>query len=86
MICKSCESNNLSYYAGEVAMRAPGLKNIDNPPVLVFPEFIVCLDCGNVEFAVNGAELRLLAQHRTIPLDIPRHCVSLNSHMPDQAK
>ena len=40
----------------------PGLKNIDKPVVWVFPELIVCLDCGKAEFAVPEAELRLLAK------------------------
>jgi len=39
-----------------------GLKNIDKPVVLVFPELVVCLDCGTAEFAVPEAELRLLAK------------------------
>jgi hypothetical protein len=40
----------------------PGLKNIDKPVVWVFPELIVCLDCGKAEFTVPEAELRLLAK------------------------
>jgi hypothetical protein len=40
----------------------PGLKNIDKPIVWVFPELVVCLDCGNAEFAVPEAELRQLAK------------------------
>ena len=39
-----------------------GLKNIDKPVVWVFPELVVCLDCGTAEFAVPKAELRLLAK------------------------
>jgi hypothetical protein len=37
-----------------------GLKNIDKPVVWVFPEIVVCLDCGMAEFAVPEAELRQL--------------------------
>ena len=41
----------------------PELKNIDKPPVVwVFPEVVVCLDCGTAEFAVPEAELRQLAK------------------------
>jgi hypothetical protein len=40
----------------------PGLKNIDKPVVWVFPELVVCLDCGIAEFAVPEAELRVLAK------------------------
>jgi hypothetical protein len=39
-----------------------GLKNIDKPVVWVFPELIVCLDCGTAQFAVPEAELRRLAE------------------------
>jgi len=45
-----------------MALHAPGLKNIDEPVVWVFPELIVCLDCGAAEFAVPEAELQLLAK------------------------
>jgi hypothetical protein len=48
-----------------MAIRSPGLKNIDKPTVWVFPELIVCLDCGMAEFVVPEAELRLLPE-RTV--------------------
>jgi hypothetical protein len=38
----------------------PGLKYIDTV-VWVFPEVVVCLDCGTAEFAVPEAEVRQLA-------------------------
>jgi len=40
----------------------PELKNIDKPVVWVFPELVVCLNCGTAEFAVPEAELRQLAE------------------------
>lgn len=40
----------------------PELKDIDKPVVWVFPEVVVCLDCGAGEFAVPEAELRQLAK------------------------
>jgi hypothetical protein len=43
-------------------IRSPGLKNIDKPIVWVFPELIVCLDCGTAEFVVPEDELRVLAK------------------------
>jgi hypothetical protein len=45
-----------------MAIHYPGLKNIDKPVVQVFPELVVCLDCGTAEFAVPEAELRVLAK------------------------
>jgi hypothetical protein len=38
----------------------PGLKNIDKPVVWVFPELVVCLDCGTAEFVVPEDELAKL--------------------------
>ena len=40
----------------------PELKDIDKPVVWVFPEVIVCLDCGMAEFAVPEEELRQLSK------------------------
>jgi len=40
----------------------PELKNIDKPVVWVFPELVVCLDCGSEEFAVPEAKLRVLVK------------------------
>jgi hypothetical protein len=62
MPCKSCLSVNQSKFTGEMGIHFPGLKNIDKPVVWVFPELIVCLDCGTAEFVVPEAELRQLAK------------------------
>ena len=62
MPCKSCGSVNRSKFSGEISIHFPGLKNIDKPVVWVFPEIVVCLDCGTAEFAVPEAELRQLAK------------------------
>ena len=40
----------------------PELKDIEKPVVWVFPEVVVCLDCGTAEFAVPEEELRQLAK------------------------
>jgi len=62
MSCKSCGSDNQSKFTAEMAIHFPGLKNIDKHVVWIFPELVVCLDCGTAEFAVPEAELRLLAK------------------------
>lgn len=69
MKCKSCGADNQSDFTGEVAIHCPGLKNIDKPPVFVFPQFHVCLDCGTVEFVIREAELHLLAKCRSTAPD-----------------
>jgi hypothetical protein len=45
-----------------MAIHFPGLKNINKPQVFIFPQILVCLDCGNAEFAVPEPELRELAK------------------------
>jgi len=62
MPCKSCGSLNQRKFTGEVAIHFPGLKGLDKPIVWVFPDLLVCLDCGTTEFAVPKSELRQLAK------------------------
>jgi len=65
MPCKSCKSLNQSKFTAEIAIHFPELNNIDKPVVWVFPEVVVCLNCGTAEFAVSEAELRLLCKDNT---------------------
>ena|SRR5215472_4554412 len=60
--CKVCGSENVQKLRGEIAMRVPGLKNIDKPVVWLFPDIFVCMDCGIAEFAVPEDQLRMLAK------------------------
>ncbi len=62
MPCKSCGSVNQKKFTAEMGIHFPGLEDIDKPTVWVFTEVIVCLDCGNAEFAVPEAELHQLAK------------------------
>ena len=62
MSCKSCGSVNQRKFSAEMSIHFLGAKNIDKPVVWVFPEIVVCLECGTTEFAVPEAELRLLAK------------------------
>ena len=62
MPCKSCGSVNQNKFIGEMGIRSPGLKNIEKPTVWVFPELVVCMDCGIAEFVVPEAKLRVLAK------------------------
>ena len=67
MPCKSCGSVNQSKFTAEMAIHFPGLKNIDKPVAWVFPELVVCLDCGTAEFTVPKFELFLLAKGDAAP-------------------
>ena len=41
-----------------------GRGGIDKPAVWVFPEVIVCFDCGFAEFSIPKAELSTLAEEQ----------------------
>ena len=62
MPCKSCASVSQKKFGAEMAIRFPGVKNIDKPVVWVFSELVVCLACGNSELALPEAKLRQLAR------------------------
>jgi hypothetical protein len=61
MACKQCSSERQSTFHSEVNIHFPGRKGWDKPTVWVFPEIMVCLDCGFAEFSIPEAELRALA-------------------------
>ena len=60
--CKSCGTENQKKFTAEIAIHFPGLKGLEKPIVWVFPELLVCLNCGDAEFAVPESELRVLAK------------------------
>jgi hypothetical protein len=62
MTCKSCTSENQQRFTSEIAVHFAGLKNLDKPPVFVFPKLLVCMDCGFTEFAIPETELLLLGK------------------------
>lgn len=63
MTCKKCGSENVSSFAAEIGIHVAGLKNIDTPAVVVFPELAVCLNCGATLFAIPEQELQFLRKH-----------------------
>jgi len=68
MMCRSCGSEKLIEFTGELAVHFPGLKNPNRPVVSISPEVWVCLDCGNAGLSVPESELRVLAADKTIPV------------------
>ena len=60
--CPSCGSTNLGKFEGEISIHVAGLEDLDRSPAWVFPKVAICLDCGNAQFTVPEAELRLLAE------------------------
>jgi hypothetical protein len=62
MICKSCGSENQQQFPSEMVMHSTGLKNLNKPPVLAFPNLRVCMDCGFTELGIPESGLRLLGK------------------------
>lgn len=62
--CKSCGSRNLGNFPSEIAIHFPGRRNLSKPHVLVFPEVLVCFDCGIAQLAIPEAALRQLTEGR----------------------
>jgi hypothetical protein len=62
MACKSCQSERQVNLNEEIGLHLPGRKGLDKPLVLVFPNLVICLDCGFTEFTIPETELRRLAE------------------------
>ncbi len=62
MSCLFCGSRNEAEFASELIIHFPGLKNVDKPGVRVFPNILICLDCGFSRFTVPESKLALLAR------------------------
>ena len=63
MACDSCGSENEGRFPTEIAIHLP---DINKPLVLIFPQLVVCLNCGKAqiaeEFLVPEDERRALAK------------------------
>jgi len=61
--CSTCSSGGQMEFNGEVCLLFPGgLESLNKPVVWAFPKVVVCLDCGSAQFAVSGAELKLIQE------------------------
>jgi hypothetical protein len=56
MVCHGCGSDRLSRFNGEIAIHFPGLDGLNKPIVGVFPNVLLCLNCGIAQFAVPEPE------------------------------
>jgi hypothetical protein len=57
MTCKSCTSESQLKFGGEMIIHFPGREGLDKPVVQVFPDLLVCMDCGFTEFPVPEPQL-----------------------------
>ena len=61
MYCPSCASETQAELTAEINIHFSGLRNIDRPGLLVFPQLLVCLECGYARCTIPETELALLA-------------------------
>ena len=59
--CQRCESLQLRKFTAEINMHFPGCEGLAKPSVWVFPQVLVCLDCGLAQFSIPQLELERLA-------------------------
>ena len=64
MPCKACHSAIKGEFPAEINIHFPGMKNLAEPTVFVFPTLLICLDCGFTEFSISETELPLLAHKK----------------------
>jgi hypothetical protein len=57
MACKSCASEKLQYFSGELSVASLSIEKLKQAPVYVVQKILVCLDCGYAELSVPAAEL-----------------------------
>jgi hypothetical protein len=58
MSCPSCASDHQEILFAEMVVHNRGLKNLDKPGVWVFPELLVCVECGFSSFTAPEAVLQ----------------------------
>lgn len=57
MSCKSCGSVNAMKLNAEMNLHFPGHEGLKKATVWLFPEVLICLDCGFAEFLIPEKEL-----------------------------
>jgi hypothetical protein len=53
-------SENQNSFGGEIALHFRGLAGLNKPIVWVFPQVLVCLNCGFAEFVVPEEQKKTL--------------------------
>jgi hypothetical protein len=66
LTCTECGSDKLAKFTAEIAVHFSGPDSLNKPHILVFPQVLVCLNCGNARFTVPESQLRILA-NETMP-------------------
>ena len=63
LVCKHCGSKYQQIFNAELTATYRGIKNLSATPVYLCKEdTLICMDCGNIELKVSGAELEQLRE------------------------
>ena len=62
MSCKSCQPNSQVELPAEIAIHFPGFESLNTPHVFVFPDIVICVDCGSTNFTVPEADLQSIRE------------------------
>ena len=71
MACRSCGSDNLQKFNGELTANLPTLANVKVAPVYLCQPLTVCLDCGFAELRIATEKLELLKKQGGLPRSVP---------------
>ena len=60
----SCTSTHQVEFLAEICLHfSGGLETLDKPLIWVYPQVVVCLDCGSAQFSVPEAELKIIQEN-----------------------
>jgi hypothetical protein len=59
--CERCDFHQFQTFAAEINIHFPGYEGLTKPTVWVFPQVLVCLNCGLAQFSIPKPELERLA-------------------------
>ena len=60
--CAFCKSANQREFPSEICIHFPGIDSSTRPAEFVFPQILICLECGVAQFPIPDAELERLAE------------------------
>jgi len=59
--CQQCVFSQSRTFPAEINIHFPGYEGLTKPTVWVFPQVLVCLNCGFAQFSIPELELQRLA-------------------------
>ena len=65
MACRVCLSAKEAEFSTEMMIHFSGRKHLLKPGVLIFPEMVVCLDCGATRLTIPEGTLESLRDENT---------------------